>query len=156
MDIDRTRQDFKHEFRMDHTRMHRVGNNPIKHSANVDDALHNVLVKQSDAYIGPVEAFEEVFDDLRRHEVAVLTGIRAAFESMLSTFDPAQIQEEVDRRARGPLPKVLPKGSYWDHFCDRAEEMAADREKAFRKLFGEALADAYEEQVEQLRQPQKR
>ena len=153
MDIDRTRQDFKHEFRLEYTRMHRVGNNPLKYSANVDDALHNVFVKRSDAYMGPVEAFEEVFEDLRRHQVAVLAGIRAAFESMLAEFDPSQIQAEVDQRGKGPLPKVLPKGSYWDRFCEKSEDVASDREQAFRKLFGEALADAYEEQVEQLRQP---
>lgn len=150
MDIDRTRQDFKHEFRMDHTRMQRVGNNPLKYSASVDDALHNVLLKRGDAFIGPVEAFQEVFDDLRRHQIAVLAGLRVAFESTLAAFDPARIEAEVDRSAKGPLPNVLPKSRYWDQYCEKSQEMAADPETTFRKLFGEALAEAYEEQVAQL------
>ena len=51
-------------------------NNPLKFSANVDDALHNLLVKRNAAYLAPVEAFADAFEDLRNHQIAMLAGMR--------------------------------------------------------------------------------
>jgi predicted component of type VI protein secretion system len=59
------------------TQFRTADNNPLKFSASVDDALHNLLVKRNAAYLGPVEAFEDAFDDLRDHRMAMLAGIAA-------------------------------------------------------------------------------
>src|SRR6185312_12439224 len=86
MDVLRARQQIKDEFRMRLTQFRAADNNPLKFSANVDDALHNLLVKRNAAYLEPVEAFEDAFDDLRDHQIAMLAGMRVAFESMLTQF----------------------------------------------------------------------
>ena len=93
MDVLRSRQQMKDEFRMQVTHFRPADNNPLKFSANVDDALHNLLVKRNAAYLGPVDAFEDAFDDLRNHQIAVLAGMRVAFESMLAEFDPDRLRE---------------------------------------------------------------
>ena len=97
MDVLRARQQVEDEFRMRMTRFRPADNNPLKFSANVDDALHNLLVKRNAAYLAPVEAFEDAFADLRNHQIAMLAGMRVAFESMLAEFDPDRLQEEFDR-----------------------------------------------------------
>ena len=51
MDVMRSRQQIKDEFRMRMTRFRPAENNPLKFSANVDDALHNLLVKRNPAYL---------------------------------------------------------------------------------------------------------
>ena len=56
------------------TQFRAADNNPLKFSANVDDALHNLLVKRNAAYLEPVEAFEDAFDDLRDHQIAMLAA----------------------------------------------------------------------------------
>ena len=100
----RSRQQIKDEFRMRMTRFRPAENNPLKFSADVDDALHNLLVKRNPAYLGPVEAFEEAFADLRNHQIAMLAGMRVAFESMLAEFDPDRLQQEFDDRPeQGPV-----------------------------------------------------
>ena len=105
MDVMRSRQQIKDEFRMQGTRVRRVDNNPLKFSADVDDALHNLLLKRNAAYMSPVEAFEDAFADLRNHQIAMLAGMRTAFESMLAEFDPDRLQEEFDRQlAKGLVP----------------------------------------------------
>ena len=76
---------------MEMTHFRPADNNPLKFSANVDDALHNLLVKRNAAYLGPVEAFEDAFDDLRDHQLAMLAGMRVAFDSMLAEFDPDRL-----------------------------------------------------------------
>jgi type VI secretion system FHA domain protein len=149
MDVLRARQQIKDEFRMRMTRFRPAENNPLKFSANVDDALHNLLVKRNQAYLGPVEAFEDAFTDLRKHQIAMLAGMRVAFEAMLAQFDPDRLQEEFDRQlSKGLVPAKL---RYWELFRDRRDEIVKDPEASFRRLFGEAFARAYEEQLKQLK-----
>ena len=100
MDVLQARQQIKEEFRMRMTHFRPADNNPLKFSANVEDALHNLLVKRNAAYLGPVEAFADAFEDLRNHQIAMLAGMRVAFESMLAEFDPDRLQEQFDRQLK--------------------------------------------------------
>jgi type VI secretion system protein ImpI len=96
-----------------------------------------------------VEAFEDAFTDLRKHQIAMLAGMRVAFEAMLAQFDPDRLQEEFDRQlSKGLVPAKL---RYWELFRDRRDEIVKDPEASFRRLFGEAFARAYEEQLKQLK-----
>jgi type VI secretion system FHA domain protein len=152
MDVLQARQRIKDEFRMRHTVFLPADNNPLKFSANVDDALHNLLVKRNAAYLGPVDAFADAFEDLRNHQLAMLAGMRVAFEAMLADFDPDRLQEDFDRQlAKTSLPLVPAKLRYWDLYRDRRREMVKDPEAAFADLFGEEFARAYEEQFRALK-----
>src|SRR5262249_40264437 len=149
MDVLQSRRQIKDEFRMRMTQFRPAEKHSLKLSANVEDALHNLLVKRNAAYLGPVEAFEDAFADLRNHQLAVLAGMRVAFESMLAEFDPERLQEDFDRQAgKGLVPAKM---RYWDMFRDKRREMVKDPEATFRQLFGEECARAYEEQLKQLR-----
>ena len=149
MDVMRSRQQIKDEFRMRVTRVRPIENNPLKFSADVDDALHNLLVKRNRAYLNPVAAFEDALADLRHHQIAMLSGMRAAFDAMLAEFDPDRMQEEFDKLLnKGLVPAKL---RYWDLYRDKRREMVKDPETSFRRLFGEAFARAYEEQLNQLK-----
>ena len=60
MDVLRSRQEIKDEFRMRTTRFKPAAeNNPLKFSENVDEALQNLLVKRNPAYLPAVDAFED-------------------------------------------------------------------------------------------------
>jgi type VI secretion system FHA domain protein len=152
MEVLQARHSVKDEFRMRVTQFRPVDNNPLKFSANVDDALHNLLVKRNPAYLKPVDAFEDAFDDLRHHQLAMLAGMRTAFEAMLNELHPDRLQEQFDRQLkRGALLGVTAKLRYWDLFRDLHEELIKDPEATFRRLFGDAFAKAYEEQLQRLK-----
>jgi type VI secretion system FHA domain protein len=152
MDVLQSRQHIKDEFRIHMTQFRPANNNPLKFSANVDDALHNLLVKRNPAYLTPVEAFEDAFDDLRNHQIAMLAGLRVAFESILADFDADNLQQLFDRQlSKGSLLSVPAKLRYWDLYRDKCREMAKDPEASFRELFGEQFANAYEEQLKRLK-----
>jgi type VI secretion system protein ImpI len=152
MDVLQARQRIKEEFGMRQTVFRTADNNPLKFSANVDDALHNLLVKRNAAYLGPVDAFADAFEDLRNHQLAMLAGMRVAFEAMLSEFDADRLQEEFDRQiAKVSLPLMPAKLRYWDLYREKRRELLKDAEAAFDKLFGEEFARAYEEQFRELR-----
>ena len=126
-------------------------NNPLKFSANVEDALHNLLVKRNSAYLGPVDAFRDAFDDLRHHQLAMLAGMRVAFQSMMSEFDPDRMQEEFDRQIGSAMALKPASMRYWELYREKRRGMLADPEAAFAHLFGEEFARAYEEQFRRLK-----
>jgi type VI secretion system FHA domain protein len=151
MDLLRARQQIKDEFRMQATRFRAEDNNSLKFSANVGDALHNLLVKRNAAYLGPVDSFEDAFNDLRNHQIAMLFAMRSAFESMLAEFGPERLQSQFDRRVKKKsLLGSGPEAEYWELYRERAEDLARDVEETYRKLFGDRFVEAYEEQLERL------
>ena len=92
-----------------------TNNNPLKFSANVEDALHNLLVKRNAAYLGPVQAFEDAFQDVRNHQMAMLAGVRVAYEAMLKEFEPGRLQEEFEVHGKGgSFLGGAGKSKYWE------------------------------------------
>jgi len=152
MDLLRARERIKDEFRMHMTTFQAAANNPLKFSANVEDALHNLLVKRNPAYLAPVEAFQDAFQDTHNHQLAMLAGLRAAFDSMLSEFDPELLQEQFDRQSKkGSLLGAPARWRYWELYQERYQNAVQDADMAFRNLFGQPFAKAYEEQMQRLK-----
>jgi type VI secretion system FHA domain protein len=152
MDVLRARDAMKDEFRLRVTSFQPRENNPLKFSANAEDALHNLLVKRNAAYLSPVDAFDEAFADLRAHQVATLAGLRAAFERMVNEFEPDKLEHEFERYAkRGGLLAGSGKQRYWELYRETFRDKVSDADTSFRHLFGEPFAKAYEEQVQRLK-----
>jgi len=152
MDVLRARERIKDEFRMRMTTFKAADNNPLKFSANVEDALHNLLVKRNAAYLGPVEAFEDAFQDMRNHQMAMLAGMRVAYDAMLADFEPGRLQEEFDRQLKaGSFLSGPSKLKYWELYRNRFHDMVKDADSSFRNLFGDEFAKAYEEQLVRLK-----
>ncbi len=152
IDVLRARAEIKEQFRLSQTIVKTAENNPLKFAVNAEDALGSLLGKRNPAYLPPVEAFEDAFDDIRFHQLAMLAGMRAGFDHMMSRFDPQQLQESFEKRTRrGGLLSMSAKSRYWEQFTQEYQDLAGDRERAFRRLFAEDFALAYEKQLELLK-----
>ena len=151
IEVLRARSEIKTEFRMPVTQVKVSENNPLKFAANADDALGNLLGKRNPAYLPPQEAFDDAFNDVRFHQLAMLAGVRAGFDNLLNRFDPAQLQELFERQGKRGGLFGGGKASYWDRYAERYGEMTADRDETFRRLFGEEFARAYEQQLSVLK-----
>ena len=152
MEVLRARDQMKDDLRIRSTTFKPANNNPLKFSANVEDAFHNLLVRQNAAYLDPKEAFTEALHDVRDHQTAVLAAMRLAFETMLAQFDPNTLQEEFDRHMKkGSILGVPAKLRYWDLYREKYGDTIKDAEASFRTLFGNEFAKAYEEQIERLK-----
>jgi type VI secretion system FHA domain protein len=152
IDVLRARSEIKEQFRLSHTIVKTAENNPLKFAVNAEDALNSLLGRRNPAYLPPVDAFEDAFNDIRFHQLAMLAGMRAGFDNVMSRFDPQQLQESFDKRAkRGGLLSMSGRSRYWEQFAEEFQELAGDREQAFRRLFAEEFAAAYEKQLELLK-----
>lgn len=151
MDVLKSRAEVKNNFRLPITIIKPVENNPLKFSMNAEDALFNLFVKRNPGYLGPVEAFEEGFQDAAFHQTAVLAGVRAAFNSMLAKFHPTHLEEVYERKLRRTaLLGLGGRGKFWELYRERFEEIDRDREAHFQLLFGEEFARAYNEHLQKL------
>ena len=113
------RASIKDEFRIEQTMIRPSGNNPLKFSANVEDALHNLLVKRNAAYLDTPAAFEDAFVDVRHHQVAMLAGMRAAFDYMLTRFNPEALARQFEARPGRRISIGLGAGGrHWDSFVE--------------------------------------
>jgi len=152
-DMLREREELKNQLRLRITSVAARENNPIKFSANTEDALHNLLVRHNPAYLEPVAAFESAFDDLRIHQLAMFVGLRAGYQAMLTAFDPVTLEQKFGRYARrGGLLSASAKPRYWDLYREVFEETTSDPDDSFWTLFGTAFSKAYEEQTRLLKQ----
>jgi len=154
LEVLKSRQDIKREFGIRHTVIERHGNNPLKFAVDVEDALHNLLVKKNPGYLGPVAAFEDAFVDVRHHQVAMLKGVGEAFEHILAHFHPDHLQQqEFDRHTprRGGLQVLQGKPDYWERYREYVQRLVSNQEQSFSVLFVEKFARAYQLELDRLK-----
>jgi type VI secretion system FHA domain protein len=149
MEVLMARASLKSEFRMPLTTIRPVENNPLKFSPGVDDALYNLFVAQGRGYLGPVEAIQEGFTDIKHHQMAMMAGMQAAFREVLEIFNPDKFDREAGTGMRAAL-SINRKSRAWESFCEFYSQAMRDPDASFQNLFGENFALAYEEQIRRL------
>jgi FHA domain-containing protein len=93
---------------------------------------------------------QEGFDDLRAHLVALVAGLRAALEAVLSRFDPAALEK---RLARGSALELIPanrRARLWSSYSEEYARIVGEIEDDFDALLGNAFLKAYQAQLQAL------
>lgn len=144
------RKKIKEEFRINVTTIQPVENNPLKFSANIDDAMENMFIKENNAYKEPVEAVREGFQGIAEHQVAVLAGMQAAFRGMLDRFDPETLEKRFEKYKKSGLIQFGQKGKNWESYKEFHNELVNNIDNSFQHLFGYDFVQAYEDQLQRL------
>ena len=150
------RTHIKSEFRLDQTMIRPVENNPFKFSTSKTRTLLQLLSKNDPAYKSGVNAISEGFDDVNAHQMAVIAGMEAALQDILSRFNPKTLEKRIV--SDSILDNILPggkKAKYWDIFKLLFDEIAGEAEDNFQQLFGKEFSRAYEEQLSRLKKARK-
>ena len=160
MEVLRARFDLKNEFRMRQTQIQIKENNPLKFIGQVDDAIEHLVMRRSSGFLPPDAAFREAFQDIKDHQVAMVVGMRAAFESLLRRFDPEQLGRKFARTDKiGDILPLYRNASCWERYQEWYTEISAAAEDDFQGLFGNEFTRAYEDQMARLsllrRKPEK-
>lgn len=148
IDLLRARNSVKNELRVQRTMIQSTDNNPLKFSATADDALKTLFNTGSSAFMGPADAVRDSFDDLSDHQVAVLAGMRAAYEAMLTHFSPARLEARFSQKGSLLSSK---QARNWEAYCEHYQRLQRDGESTYDDLFGEEFAAAYEKQLTDLK-----
>jgi len=150
MQVLKFRKKIKEEFRINVTTIQPVENNPLKFSANIDDAMENMFIKENNAYKEPIEAVQEGFQGIAEHQIAVLAGIQAAFRGMIERFDPEVLEKRFEKYNKTGLIQLGQKGKNWEAYKKFHEELVNNMDNSFQHLFGYDFVQAYEEQMQRL------
>ncbi|VUD66140.1 hypothetical protein TDB9533_03514 [Thalassocella blandensis] len=156
MQVLRSRTSIKNEFRMNVTTIQPVENNPLKFSATAEEAMENMFVRKSNAYKHAIAAFQEGFDGIGEHQVAIIAGIRAAFKGMMDSFDPERLEMQFDKQNKGVALPGMQKARYWSSYSDYFKGFVDNMENSFQYLFGDVFVEAYEDQLRKLAAERKR
>ena len=137
----------KGEFRIEQTMIRARGNNPLKFSADDDDALSALLGTGRRTNMGPAEAVAEALRDMRLHELASVAAMQKAVREMLNTLSPAAAQEAAGGGGLLPMQK---KARAFEAFEEQHAALLRALSDDFDSAFGKAFARAYEEALREV------
>ncbi len=146
------RAEQKNTLRLSHTTIQPRSNNPLKFSADVEEALLNLLFQPGLSYAAPVDAVSEAFDDIGAHQRALLAAVHEAFRDYVESLDPEELQQRFDQGMKRPgLLSAANKVKYWELYGEFYQAFSQHQPGSLPQRFGDELARAYEEQVRHLR-----
>ena len=134
----------KSEFRIEQTLIRSRGNNPLKFSADDDDALKALLDAGRRTDMSAVDAVTDALRDIRLHEIATVAAMQSAVRALLEEFEPGKLRHAAERGGALALVPGQRKAHAWDEFEALYGKISRALEDDFDSVFGKAFARAYE------------
>lgn len=146
-----TRTSIKSEFRIEQTMISAGGNNPLKFSISAEQAVEAMVRPSVRGYLGATDAAEQALNDIKAHEVAMITGMESALRGILARLAPRALEEKI--AVGGGFSNVLKsrKARYWEIYESMYAEISDQAENDFHELFAREFARAYSEQLDKLK-----
>lgn len=122
------RAEFKQNNRLNHTAFRKSENNPLKFSANLEDAIHNLYNRKTASFMQPNLAIKEAFNDIEKHEKALMNGVNGTVISVMSLVEPSSIYSD-SLSNDSLLNKIIPARKYsqsWKRFEDIYNQLSDD------------------------------
>lgn len=148
------RASLKNEFRLDMTLVHSKDNNPIKFSANGEQAIKHLLTNEMGSFLSMDEALQECFDDIQHHQLAMMAGMQGAFMDLMQTLSPQALEKRFDRNKASGLSLGSKSARYWEAYRELHQDLLAE-DDIFASLFAEPFAHAYDDQIAKLKRSKK-
>jgi type VI secretion system FHA domain protein len=145
------RSAIKGEFRIEQTMIRSRGNNPLKFSADDDDAMLALLDAGRRTEMGAADAVADALRDMRLHEIATIAAMRSAVRAMISRFDPVKLRLAAEQSGLNLVP-VQRKARAWDAFEALFTQTSHALTDDFDSVFGRAFARAYEQALKETRE----
>ncbi len=134
------RAEQKNVMRVPTTTIQPQNNNPLKFSASVEEALNNLLFRESAEYLSGVDAIRETFGDIKQHQQHLLAAMRTAVRDYIGRLDPEELESKIGRG--NALLGAANKLKYWDLFKDLYQVVSQQQPGQFPHQFIEELARA--------------
>jgi type VI secretion system protein len=141
------RSEHKNVLRVPTTTIQPQNNNPLKFSASVEEALTNLLFRQSSEYLSAVDAIRETFGDIKQHQQNLLAALRTSISDYVGRLDPDELETKFTSGKRGGLMQATNKMKYWDLYKDLYQVVTQHQPGAFPQQFLEEFARAYEHEA---------
>jgi FHA domain-containing protein len=144
----------KREVRAEITMIVDEENNPFKILPNGRAVLMQMFGARMPGFLPPEAAVHDALGDLQSHQLGMVAGMRAALLTLLKSFDPATLSRETPHDG-GLGEKLLPGGRearLWRRLQALHTETTAAVEDDFQAVFGRAFQQAYDKEMERLKE----
>jgi type VI secretion system protein ImpI len=116
-----------------------MNNSPLKFKPNAAEALLTMFGPKSESYLSSTAAFQQGFDDIKRHQTAVYAAMQPALARLLEDLAPESIEE----RTTGGIMSSK-KARAWELFVERWDAKTHPYENGMLDVFLAYFADAYD------------
>jgi type VI secretion system FHA domain protein len=139
----------KGEFRIDQTMIQAIGNNPLKFSADDQDAMTALMGVGRRIDMSPDHAVSEAMRDIRLHELAMATAMQQAVRDLIAGLAPERV---ADRSAAGPFDFLPGRRAtrQWEAYRSLHRATAQALTDDFDNLFGTSYMRAYERAMSEI------
>jgi type VI secretion system FHA domain protein len=138
------RSSIKGEFRIEQTMIRARGNNPLKFSADDDDALSALLGVGRRTDVKAEAAVADALRDMRLHELATIAAMQGAVRAMLAQLDPARLRADADNAGGMNLLPAQKKARAFEAYEKLHDNVTRALADDFDSVFGKSFARAYE------------
>ncbi|SNY43070.1 FHA domain protein [Arsukibacterium tuosuense] len=145
IDVMRSRSEMKNTLRVNQTTFQQRENNPLKFSASVSEAFHNLFNHNASSFMGPRQAITAAFADISQHEAAIVAGAAGAMQGLLTQLTP----ELIEQRDFGSsfIDKVNPAqrySRYWSLYQVLHQELLSEVTRTAKGGVNDDFIHAYE------------
>ncbi len=133
----------KGEFRIEQTLIRPAGNNPLKFSADDEDALAALLGVGRRSDMTAKDAVADALRDMRLHELAMSSAMQQAVQHLVAELAPARVTAKVEPETLDMLPGRR-KARSWDAYEALYGGIVQALADDFDSVFGKSFARAYE------------
>ena len=154
IDLLSSRAMLKREVRAEITMIVDEENNPFKILPNGRAVLMQMFGARMPGFLPPEAAVHDALGDLQSHQLGMVAGMRAALLTLLKRFDPAALNSATPHDG-GLGEKLLPGGRearLWRELQQLHTETTAAVEDDFQAVFGRAFQQAYDREMERLKE----
>jgi len=144
----------KREVRAEITMIVDEENNPFKILPNGRAVLMQMFGARMPGFLAPEAAVHDALGDLQSHQLGMVAGMRAALLTVLQRFDPATLNRTTPHDGSFS-EKMLPGGRearLWRQLRQLHAETTAAVEDDFQAVFGRAFQQAYDREMERLKE----
>ena len=146
IEVMRSRSEMKNTLRVNQTTFQQRENNPLKFSASVSEAFHNLFNHNASSFMGPRQAITAAFEDISQHEAAIIAGAAGAMQGLLNQLMPQLIEQ----RDFGTsfIDKVNPAqrySRYWNLYQALHQELMAEVTRTAKGGVNDDFIRAYED-----------
>lgn len=140
----------KNQLRLNQTMFQTKQNNPIKFSADIDDVIQNLFIRNSASFLSSRESIKESFTDTRRHEHALLAGADGVLKGILEQVNPQQISQQVNDNSN--VLKIIPgqsEAKCWKVYQSLHEELSQDVNSKGAMALSDDFLKAYNDKTQE-------
>lgn len=143
-DILQDRATFKDEFRVERTQLSMGRNNPLKHLPAFE-AAKVVIGQPLPGFMDGEEAVRSSFEDIKKHQMAMLAGVQNALTTAFSRLSPAEMEKLVETAESQKKGFLGRRGiDRWSLYVTVYENLRKDATSNANGIMSSAFREGYE------------